>query len=313
MIKKEYKLALIKLVKFIVILLITDFVLGAISKQVFFSQETGKYARSTHAINETNAKVLVLGSSHAHRHYVPKVFEEELNTSSYNAGAEGQQLLYHAALQKMILKRTTPDLIILNIDEDFLYTSKEAYDRLSDLHPYYANHRRELKPILGLKSKLIGFKLFFRSYQTNSTIVHAIRYYASPQIDYKGYRPLFGKVKPSDSTDEILLNEEDKKIDQNFVKVLRDLIATAKNKKVNLVFVTSPTLQHVDNSKNISFTTIQEIAKKENIPLVDFFNSKQFVSQYKLFHDTSHLNNDGAELFTKLLADKIKRMKWINN
>ncbi|MBG6133659.1 hypothetical protein IWQ47_005131 [Aquimarina sp. EL_43] len=312
MIRKEYKTSLIKLGKFLVIFLIVDFALGMISKQLFFSQETGKYARSTYAIQETNAKVLIFGSSHAHRHYVPEVIETELKKSCYNAGAEGQQLLYHMALQKMIIKRMEPELMILNIDEDFLYHTKEAYDRLSDLHPYYSDYRDDLKPILGLQSKLVDFKLFFRGYQTNSTIMHVIRYYASPQLDYKGYRPLFGKVKLSKHINEEVQSKIEKgveDIDQNFVAALQMFIAIAKDHNIDLVFVTSPTYFTVDHSMNTSFNRIKTIAEKENIPFVDFFNDQQFMGKPTLFHDPSHLNNDGAKLFTKKLADQIKKFK----
>lgn len=313
MIKKEYKTSGIKILKFVCVFLIADFVLGSLASQIFFSQTTGKYARATHAIEETNAKILVFGSSHAHRHYVPKVLENELNKKCFNAGAEGQQLLYHTALQEMILNRTKPDLIILNIDENFLYTSKIAYDRLSDLHPYYEDHRDVLRPILGLKSKLVDFKLFFKSYQMNSTIIHALRYHVSPQKDYDGYRPLFNKIK----SEEIALNDPDEAkeyvefIDDNFITALKTFITNAKNKNIKLVFVTSPTFNNVDHSKNKSFTTIKKIAFAEDIPLIDFFNSIEFRDKRELFHDFSHLNNDGAELFTKRLADRLKNMEMV--
>ncbi|WP_299252449.1 hypothetical protein [uncultured Aquimarina sp.] len=314
MIKKEFKLSLIKLAKFVVIFLIADLVLGTISKQIFFNQKTGKYARSTYAIKDTDSKILIFGSSHAHRHYVPKVFEKELGKTCYNVGAEGQQLLYHTAMLKMILKRTKPDLIILNIDENFLYKSKVAYDRLSDLHPYYSDYDEELGPILGLKSKLIDFKMFFKSYQTNSTVIHAIKYYLSPQIDYNGYRPLSGQVKSVvDESEEILIKEYVEEIDENFVMGLKNFISTAKNKGISLLFVTSPTFSEVDHSNNISYNKIKEIAGKENIPFVNFFNATQFKYKHELFHDTSHLNNDGAQLFCKYLADEIKNRNLVES
>ncbi|AXT59930.1 hypothetical protein D1816_06050 [Aquimarina sp. AD10] len=303
MIKKEYKLSLIKLGKFLLIFLIVDFGLGIVSKQLFFSQETGKYARSIQAVKNTNAQVLIFGSSHAHRHYVPEVFEKNLNKTTYNAGAEGQQLLYHLAMQQMIVKRVKPEVIILNIDEDFLYYSKEAYDRLSDLHPYYSDYRQELRPILGLESKLVDVKLFFNAYQTNSTIMHVLRYFASPQLDYLGYRPLFGKIEKHSS----IINETNKEqdLDDNFVNALYQFIATAIDNDIKLVFVTSPRLNQVDDVNNVSFNKIKNIAKEKEIPLINYFNHKEFTNKLELFHDPSHLNDTGARLFSRDVALKI--------
>ncbi len=314
MVTKEYKLTIIKIIKFTIVFLIVDFVLGIISNQLFYSQETGKYARSTHAVEKTNAEIIVFGSSHAHRHYVPKIFEKELGKTCYNAGAEGQQLLYHTALQEMILKRVKPKLIVLNIDENFLYTSKQAYDRLSDLHPYYAGHSKELSAILGLKSRFIDFKLFFKSYQMNSTIVHALRYYVSPQLDYHGYRPLYGKINPNkvNSHTKEEVKEYVELIDDNFVEVVEKFIDNARNNGCELVFVTSPTFNKVNHDKNKSFIRIKEIIATKKVPFIDFFNSSDFNGKSELFHDFSHLNNDGAELFTKQLTKKIMDMNLIN-
>ncbi len=313
MIKKDYKIVAVKMIKFVIVFLLADIVLGSVAKQLFFSQKTGKYARTTHVVHDTKADIVVFGSSHAHRHYIPKVIDEELQSTCYNAGAEGQQLLYHTALLKMLVKRSTPKLIVLNIDENFLYTSKVAYDRLSDLHPYYDDYREELKPTLGLRSKLIDFKLFFKSYQANSTIMHVIRYYLSPQEDDHGYRPLFGKLNknkiPKSKPEEV--KEYQEFIDDNFVNALKDFIATSKSKQIKLVFVTSPTFYEVDNVTNKSFTMIREISKEEKVPLLNFFNHELFMNKPSLFHDYSHLNNDGALLFTKQVTNEIKKMKLL--
>jgi len=300
-----YKTTFLKIIKFIVIILLVDFVFGNISHKIFYSQKTGKYARTTNAIKENKAKVLIFGSSHAHRHYVPEVFEKELNKVSYNAGAEGQQLLFHLALQEMVLKRTTPELIILNIDDGFLFKSQIAYDRLSDLHPYYQEYRKTLKPIFKLNSDFVWAKFFFKSYQTNSTLVHALRYYASPQIDYQGYRPLFGKVSLEKKGSNTANSEKEyvEEIDQNFVAALEIFIKNAKENNVNVLFVTSPKYSGLDYSDNESFLMISDIATREKVPLINLYNDQQFYKKHELFHDPSHLNDTGARLFTKRLSD----------
>jgi len=308
MLQKEYKSSLLKMIKFCIIFLIIDFSLGYIVKELFYSQKTGKYARATYTIDDTEADILVFGSSHAHRHYIPDILEKELKQTSYNAGAEGQQLLYHTALQEMVLKRYTPKTIILNIDDDFLYKFDEAYSRLGDLHPYYGEHKNELKDVLGLRSRFINFKLFFKSYTANSTIVHVIRYAAAPQIDYKGYRPLYGKLTPELAVSDNGDNREEV-IDQNFIDALRTFITNAKMKNIELFFVTSPSYFEKVHKKNGSFDKIKEIAANETIPLINFYNAKEFISKNELFHDLSHLNKDGATIFMKLLSERIKEVR----
>ena len=307
--QSNLKPTLIKILKLVVILLIVDFCLGSITKHIFFTQKTGKFARSTYVINNAKEEVIIFGSSHAHRNYVPEVIQNSMNKTCYNAGAEGQQLLFHRALQKMLFKRNLPEIIILNIDENFLYKSDIAHNRLSDLHPYYPEFKEELRPILSLKSNFIDFKLFFKSYQTNSTLIHAVRYYLAPQIAYNGYRPLDGVMAKNEGV--LTINDDSDKeyieeIDEAFVMTLKDFIRDAKSKGVKLFLVTSPNLVPRNTIKNKSLEKIKAMANIENIPFIDFLNSNEFLNEYDLFHDPSHLNDKGARLFTLKLSEILK-------
>ena len=304
--RKEIKKFLINVALFVVILVFVDFILGSITQKIFFSQKTGKYARATYAIKEADEDIIVLGSSHAHRHYVPEELKQETGKTVFNAGAEGQQLLYHYGLLKMILeKESKPDLIILNIDDYFLYDTPVAYDRLNDLHPYYGEYRDELYPILKLNSDFIDLKLFFKGYQTNSTLVHALRYYASPQTTLNGYRPLYGKVTEESLKSMTVIKEYTEKIEGDFVWALKELIKIAKSSDVKLAFVTSPNILKKNLKGNKSFDLIKQIAKEGEVLFLDYYNDKRFVNQYALYHDISHLNDDGARLFTKILANDL--------
>ncbi|SEK53302.1 hypothetical protein SAMN04487910_0748 [Aquimarina amphilecti] len=309
---KRYITTFSKIMKFVIIVLIVDVIFGIVSNHLFFLQKTGKYARANLVIYETEAEVLIFGSSHAHRHYVPEVLEKQLNTTAYNAGAEGQQLLYHLALQKMVLKRKKPNLFILNIDEDFLYSSDIAYDRLNDLHPHYSEYGDDLRPIFKLKSEFVDVEMFFKSYLLNSTIVHILRYYISPQLDYKGYRPLNGTVTNDHITSKLMeVNDQVKEIDENFVLALKEFINNSKSNNVDLVFVISPTLRNI-NSNNKSLGMINEIADKEEVPILNFLDDKNFKDKLDWFHDPSHLNDTGAKYFTKLVSERIIKEK-LNN
>jgi len=310
--KTKFKYLLIKSLKFTITLLIVDFTLGFFAKQIYFNQKTGKHARITYSIKKTpSSKILIFGSSHANRHYIPSVFEKELGLSCYNAGVQGQKIIFHSTLQKIILKRAKPELIILNIDEDWLYKSDEAYDRLSDLFPYYWEYREIIKPSLSIQSKLIDFKLFFKSYQENSTIIHAIKYFLFPQKDFKGYRPLFGKLKRpniiSNNNNVVTTSNQTKTFDTNFITALNSFITNAKKYNIKLIFVKSPNLIKKDFSKNASLNKIKEIANRKDIPFFDYSNSEHFIFKYSLYYDGSHLNDDGAHLFSELLVELIKK------
>ncbi|MEP6597332.1 MAG: hypothetical protein ABJA71_15375 [Ginsengibacter sp.] len=299
----------IKAIKFIAVFLLIDFSLGAVAKYLFFHQSSGKYARITYSLEKVNADVLIFGSSHANRHYVPAIFEKKLKLSCYNAGVQGQQILFHSAMEQIIVNRIKPKIIVLNIDENWLFQSKESYDRLADLHPYYSNYSNVIRPILNLKSKFDYLILFIKSYKFNSTIVHIIKYFFQPQLSQKGYNPLYGKLSTPKfkATQQNIKQNTDtvkKPIDINFVNALYKFIEIATKNNIKLFFVASPTINGIQ-IKNESNDMIKEIIKKSRVPFIEFSSNENFIGKYELFNDASHLNNDGAILFSSLLSDSI--------
>jgi hypothetical protein len=111
MVKSEFKVLFSKSLRFFIVFLLIDLSLGFIAKEIFFSQKTGKYSRLTHSIQRDSSEVIIMGSSHANRHYIPSILEKELNMTCYNSGVQGQGLIFHTALQKMIFKRHKPKYI----------------------------------------------------------------------------------------------------------------------------------------------------------------------------------------------------------
>jgi|GEM_PF-569396 len=317
--KDEFKILFKRSLQFLLIFILIDLSLGFIAKEIFFSQKTGKYARITHSIKTDSSEVFIMGSSRANRHYIPEILEKELNMTCYNAGAQGQFLIFQTALQKMILKRHRPEYIILNIDHDWMYEKPKAYERLADMHPYYWDFRTELEPILSLSSEFNTYKLLLNSYQTNSTLVHAVKYFFIPQDDFKGYRPLYEKmkkpqpkkVKPVGFT---MTQEDVQPIDTAFVNLFEEFLTDSKVNDVNLILVLSPFPERrIGLKENRSLNLMKSIASREGIPFIDFSDDKTFIDQYHLFYDPIHLNNDGAVIFTSLLADSLKvKMKLLN-
>ena len=294
---------------FLVFFAVFDLAFGYVATQVFFSQETGKYARVANVI-DGEADVLVMGSSHANRHYVPAVMETELDASVLNAGAQGQHLLFQTALLKVVLENYTPELVILNVDDWWMYSSEEAYERLADLHPYYWEYREQLEPALSLEGRLIDVTLLSRTYQTNSTIAHAARYFLAPRPDDNGYLPLHSTM--DEPTADVIEERRtsasrEREIDERFVSSFEEFISVLEDRDVELIVVVSPEAVRIDRSETNyeSFETMRSIAEENDVPFLDFTNDDAFVEQYHLFYDTSHLNDDGARMFSKLVAEHV--------
>jgi len=301
-----------KSIKVILCLFLLDTVFGKLQRHVFFQQKSGKFYRINYTMDKSTEDVLIFGSSHAAAHYVPDVFEQELGLSCYNAGVAGQQILFNSALQGIALERTTPKIMILDIDTYGFFLDRYQYDRLSDLHPFYYKHSDIIGRVLDLKSRLTKYALESKLYQYNSTIVHVLRYWLSPQEDRKGYRATFvqlprpvrtmkdgGEAQPPPV-------QRTRPFDKNLIAALEQFILNAKTRNIRLIFAISPNLEDTNVPVDDALERIRSIADRNGIKLISFINDPDFIRRYELFSDAGHLNDAGARMFSKMVADIIK-------
>jgi hypothetical protein len=291
-----------KALRFLVLLVVLDQGLGWVLNQLYFSQDSGKYYRMTHSLMETEADVLLVGTSHTVRHFVPEVFADSLDQTVYNIGARGQNLYYCAALVDAILDRHQPQRLIVNIDPD-MFLMPENYDKLSDLKPYYWKEKG-IRPHVEKRGFWEKVKLTSRLYTYNSTLIHLVRYLAVPQKDYDGYLPLEGQSKVKFTESDQKLDAPDFAATEDQLALLEDMVKEAKDKGSEVIFVISPILagDYIHNA------AIEEMARAHDVPLFNYSLDKRFVQKNELFGDVSHLNHEGAVLLSSDLSHQIKNL-----
>lgn len=196
---------LIRLLVFILIVFAADLLIGKTLRHFYFSQESGQLHRITYSVDSAEADSLIFGSSRANRQYKSGIMADKPGMEVYNAGMEGTDIFYHYGVLSAVLERYTPKLVILDFGrEEFMYT-RDSYDRLSALLPYYRTHP-EMRETIHLKSKYEPLKLISRIYPFNSmvlTIAAAMAgFYDSEEVE-RGYRPLYGEWEEELTADTV--------------------------------------------------------------------------------------------------------------
>lgn len=308
----NFKEMVIKKLFFNIILVVTvviilDFAIGRTLRYFYFKETSGVHFCTTYSMETTKEEGLVFGSSRAIHHYVPKVFEDSLNISFYNTGRDGNGIFYQTALLKSVLKRYTPKAIIFDYDGD-LMNEKIAYDRLSSLLPYYRTHE-EIRSIVELKSKFERIKLLSEIYPFNSQILTIVM--GNLEVnklrnpDNKGYVALYKEWQTKIDTTRAFLSAD---VDQNKLSAFRESLNLGKRSGAAFFVVYSPVFH---NYKIQEMGIIHDACSYENIPFWNYTRDTLFLNNNKLFNDVLHLNNNGAEIFSKLVVEKIKREKTI--
>ena len=308
--EKRYRNSfLFKLLIFLLLLFVLDLGIGFILKKSYFKQKNSRFSKTTYILNDLSSDIIILGDSKAEHNYVPKILEDSLNLTCYNAGSDGQSIFYYKALQNGVLRRYTPKIFILDFGYEKLRYHPLDYERLSFLAPYYKTHQ-EIRSIIDLKSKMEKYKYLSRAYTFNSTLLITSKAFINPKIYNNGYNPLSSSMSGAD-LEYFNRNKPDKEdqiiFDTTAVNYYKLFLSDAQKAGIKVYVFISPTYGNMDgNEKSISYLkniTLQEGAQFYNFSVA----IGSISSDYKLFADPGHLNNTGAIKYTQKVCEIIKK------
>jgi hypothetical protein len=304
LLSNKYLYFFFKVFILIIIIAIIDQIGGGIIRHFYFKQITGTLSRTTYAIDSTQANILVFGSSRANHHYVPEIFEDQLNMSFYNTGRDGNYIMYNYAIFKAILKRHTPKIVLFDICPDEIYSNGTNYDNLASILPYYKTHP-EIRNIVELRSPIEKYKMLSEIYPFNSIIINIcmgnIGLQKYRMEDRKGFVPLKKVLINSilETRDEYYSGSPD----INKINALNDIIYLCKKNKIQLIFIQSP--EYANVLQNETSRVFEQIVKNNNATYWNFVNDPDFIAMPNFFQDQRHLNEKGAIYFSQIVAKRI--------
>lgn len=299
-----FKLFIKRLSIFLLLLVIADFLIGSTLRYFYFSQKSGLDAGTIYAVNKADEDLIILGSSRATHHYIPSVLSDVLKTTAYNAGREGNFILYHNAVLQCMVQRHKPKIVLLDILNREFDVSGDSYDRLSNLMPFYRSHEA-VKPIINLRGPFEPVKNLSFIYPYNSKMqsiaVGNLEFNKERKQDFNGYIPLSREMTRAP---EDISPQTDYKVDSLKIAAYTAIIETCKNNNIRLIVVCSPYYDRL-NQEDRSVAIAREIAGKYGTTFWDFTTETEFVGKPKLFDDKAHLNDKGAKAYSLFIANKL--------
>jgi hypothetical protein len=303
----------IRILSFILLLIILDHSIGILLNRLYFSQKGTVNARFTYSLFNSKEDVIIYGSSRAICHYNPQIISDSLHMSCYNAGRDGGYgILIQAAQISSLLEYHIPKIII--IEFDFIYMDYRAidYQKLNILLPY-ANLNQNINELIELRSPYEKFKMLSKIYPFNSDIINIIRYNISAKksrLNEVGYYPVASQNKII-STDKNYPYVICPILDENKFKALEQIITLCKTKKIALIFINSPIFRGdelVENKQSIASDKAIRLLNENKIPYLDFSNDTTISKHMEYFYDIGHLNEIGANIFSRMVVSQIKKI-----
>lgn len=305
--KNQLYLFIKKFVLLLLVIVVLDYVFGTLIERAFYKEKQGDSSTTTYALTKAKEDLLIFGTSRASHHYIPSLIADSLHISAYNLGRDGIKFDYNYAIITSVLRRYNPKYIILDINQnDFTYdtlgTQKDIFT--SAFLPYVRRDSYIKELIYQVNPREIYKAEISKLYAFNSLpgsiLQHAL---GVGQKNNHGYEALFGtKLNATDKT--IVANNTNYKEDTTLVRKFDEMVASIEKKKIKLLVVVSPTL---NKFKNTPLPTVNKTLSKYGLKTVDFSDALIADDNSKLFHDRTHMNNNGSTLYTQLIINDLKK------
>ena len=264
-------------------------------------------------LKKIDADVIIMGNSRAECHYNPMIIDSVLNVNSYVLGVSG------SALNRQIVKyniyahyqQNNPKLLMINLDYTYTFTWTIGVDR-QQFFPYMLlPYTRE--QILTVEPFNMVEKYFpIYRYTTFMGIYYLQTEYAKiTDESIKGYR---GRDLQWDPEGLNKVESYHFEVDPRTMKMFDKFLAARKAENINIVFVFSPIYfgltEKVDNLQEV-YDTFHTFSERYNIPILDY--SLSDVSRdTTCFYNAFHMNNHGAEIFSRQLAHDVDSLGIIS-
>jgi hypothetical protein len=310
---------LVRLAAFSFVLIATDRLVGFALKKIYFNQHVGQFSQTTYAVDSARQDIMIFGSSRAVRHYSPTIISGISGLSCYDSGRDGLMIPYSTAIEEISLSRHIPKLIILDISPRELGIDKTKYEKLSILLPYCEEHQQFIKYIKEV-SRYEPEKLFSKTYPYNSSafiLANNSLFSKSVEKDDNGYLPLRGAMTKPEVEDYIKrMTVRSKRIRKNTelaeakaVNYFKQFLNNAAKNKIKTMVIISPTILnnafYLDN-QTLERDLIEKIAGDyPNVTFLDFSTDQRFNYHPEKFADVFHLNKQGSEEFSTIIAQQI--------
>jgi hypothetical protein len=260
-------------------------------------------AKECYVLHQMNDEIVLLGSSRGHHHYVTSVLNDSIDAffgehhTLYNAAIVGQFASSNSCVAEVILERYRPMLVVFDLSEDWLCTDRGGNPKLAA--PFYWKDtvvRRYIDSKISAKDKVLMKSSLYRY---NSHLLPLLSCFLKSSSTDGGYLPIYGSFMDTTAAPSASATAEplDKDITANVERVME----LYKEAGVPLVVVCSPKFRSADSNRRL-----KALCDVHDVPFIDLMDTPYFNAHPELFKDLTHLNDDGAQIFTAMFFESLK-------
>ena len=282
---------------------LADFFVGVLCRYFQYHTQGGDTGRMMYIADKMEEEVLIFGSSRAMHHYDPRILADSLGLSCYNCGRDGNGIIFCYGMYRLFRDRYVPRVIIYDIQSGFDLEEQHDNEKYLNWLRYFYD-RPGIDSIFWSVDMTERWKMRSRMRQYNERFVQLVSdYYHPQQKDIKGYRPLGGVMsyEPEESKDA---DVETYEYNELKLQYFHQLIKDCKSNGTVLILMVSPKYWAHPTSV---FNPIKELARREGVPFFYHYDDLEVSNMRQYFKDSWHMNEDGAEAYTRKIVPEIRK------
>ncbi|SEW34295.1 hypothetical protein [[Clostridium] fimetarium] len=276
-------------------------------------------------------KCVILGTSHGSYGIDPDIVSQQLGKKTINLCIGGEYLKDSYYLLKRTYETNTPELIVLDVDFQYLINVPKnsvsanfiynAYPNTIDKVSYFKNkilkmeYRATLFPWMDYRdnySNVINIAKTKLGSDYNNYSAKAVNMYKQDVYHGRGfvYRNHLDSSK-TDKMSNMIWNVS--KVDQESIKYLKKIIDLCDSNNTKIIMITTPisvdTIKHSLNEFDKSYTYLSNLAEANNIDYYNFSLVKESVFSRSLddyWDYDGHMYGDAAQRFSLVLGKLLK-------
>jgi hypothetical protein len=265
-------------------------------------------------IDTANYDLLFVGSSRVLNNMNPKIIDSITNLKSFNAGAYGANL-YESKfiIESYLEKHPSPKSIFLGVDL-FSFNTKNKLFNYTYYLPFSEN--KNIASVLKSLDHNTSLYKYFPFLQLGDyddfAKTNAIKGLLSQkelnenQKEYQGFISLGKEIL---DTNKLNIPAETVLIDSIGINSLNEILAICKKRNIKLQMFYAPEYKamwqkKVTNASAI-FSMIDSFAIKNKLSFFRY-DRTEICNNPKYFYNVRHLNNEGAAVFSEIVAKDLK-------
>ena len=284
-----------------------DLLVGAVTKDAIRNvKDVGVNQTNTaQALFSREADVLILGSSRANHSFDCGVLEDSLGMSCYNAGRDGQNIVYDAMVFFTYIERHIPKLLILDVAGAMMDDS--WFDALHEMNCYYGLAEPFDRIVEENSSWVEKLKMKSNLYRYNNTWQWLLNAKIANSVEkLDGYRPMPVNARVPFKV-SFVDEKKEFKADNRCVNYLERIRKACLEKGIKLILTYTPSL--VLCKRGGVEMWLADYCQKTDTTFMNFGKMKEFYEHPELFYDMTHLNEQGAAMFSRLFVENLKKGK----